>query len=277
MHSTSLSSSAVGPDEGQNQTASPSTDNDLQAEDLSSNKNDPTPKKAENVDPSLPDVSEESGEDEVSGTFTNTGGTLRKKNSDVVLIIPPGAVGDGETVKIESKICARVATIYSLTKISEKEYIASPLVSYTVKQKKASNFRKQTQVTLPICIPSGYDINEIKVYAFTKDKEKMKKCEIPRFSPEKSGSSSSNSTSFQATDRGITISAHYLSTYTCTYCGRVEGVPSLTVIATGRNRVTATARQTAEVSVHVSDSRLRWSDFQMVGKLLRLFSNVLMC
>ena len=200
------------------------------------------------------------------------------KNSDVVLIIPPDAVGDGETVKVESKICANVAAIHSMTKISEEEYVVCPLVSYTVTQEKDSSFRKPTYIMLPICLSPGYDISKIKVYAFNTDKEKMRKYEVPRFSPERGASrSSSMSTSFKATDRGITISARYLSSYTCTYCGRIQGAPSLTVIATGRNLVTATGRQEAEVSVHVSDSRLSWSDFQRVGELLQLFSIVLMC
>lgn len=207
---------------------------------------------------------------QAASLFTRKGGTLRKPGSDVILHVPPYAVKSDDGVEVHAAVCADVAQIRRLLKVSEDEQVVSPLAEFWAGRD--FRFHRPVSVALPHWLPENHDPALVQVYHVTRSNNgHVDFTELNRRSQKSCTSGSKDATSLSDPDIGevgyfsleedqISVFTDHFSGFVCTYClkkGKTSYRPELYLTASGSISVPRDSLPAhVDMYAHVWDKRI---------------------
>jgi hypothetical protein len=106
----------------------------------------------------------------ITGVFGEAGGTLRTKDFDVELRIPPRAVKD-TVVTISAAVSADLEYAHDrlCDKLSSDQRIVSPVAEYSVDDRPAWRFEGLVTISLPHFVSIGHDSSCLQMFCVSRD------------------------------------------------------------------------------------------------------------
>lgn len=209
---------------------------------------------------------------QMSATFTNQGGQLKGKHSDVVLYVPENAIRASTDVTIHGAVSTDLEAVHKALSLDKTETIVSPVAEYSLGGE-YTGFTKALWVILPHFLTKSFSLECVRVYRF--DKSTSGLFTLQRLQPQYSDVDKTTEKFeeqseyfFVMDDKRICAVVSHFTGFFCTQCRRDLEPFQLELSLYGIHR----QRNNIEVNIalFVWDGRLQIKDFEKVTDIYLL-------